>query len=385
MRFLYVAPRYHTNQIPIMKGLTENGDSVCFVSHYQGTVEDYSYVKPVIAGYSSLFLLENAIYLKLHKKNSHAGDMKLKFGFPSARRIRHIVRDFKPEVMIIRERSVYSIVVCQACRHMKIPMILYNQSPLWENEIKKDFPHRVVKKLLPAVRITPVLGKQDVNKEKEDNAFFVPFVMEPRLSSEDKTWFQQGMIHILCVGKYEKRKNIAMLLEIIDEIRDHFPIKLTVAGECSSEFHKAYYKEQQIYIQEHHLEQHVTLLKNLKRSEMDELYAGADLFVIPSTAEPASISQLEAMAFSTPVICSDQNGSACYVKHGVTGYLFRDNDRIALKEALQNALEDREGLQQMGKMGYNEIKEHCSFQEYYRGIQKCLQRIGELEKGKKII
>ena len=95
---------------------------------------------------------------------------------------------------------------------MKIPMILYNQSPLWENEIKKDFPHRVVKKLLPAVRITPVLGKQDVNKEKEDNAFFVPFVMEPRLSSEDKTWFQQGMIHILCVGKYEKRKNIGVIL-----------------------------------------------------------------------------------------------------------------------------------------------------------------------------
>ena len=30
MRFLYVAPRYHTNQVPIIRGLKRKGHEVCF-------------------------------------------------------------------------------------------------------------------------------------------------------------------------------------------------------------------------------------------------------------------------------------------------------------------------------------------------------------------
>ena len=40
MRFLYVAPRYHTNQVPIIRGLKRKGHEVCFLSQYAGKVED---------------------------------------------------------------------------------------------------------------------------------------------------------------------------------------------------------------------------------------------------------------------------------------------------------------------------------------------------------
>ena len=59
MRFLYVAPRYHTNQIPIMKGLIENGHEVRFFGHYAGRIEDYAYVKPEIIGYSFLYRIDD--------------------------------------------------------------------------------------------------------------------------------------------------------------------------------------------------------------------------------------------------------------------------------------------------------------------------------------
>lgn len=187
MRFLYVAHRYHTNQAPIMKGLTEHGHEVCFVSHYQGKLEDYTYVTPVVAGYSKVFSVINWIYVNLlQRKNSKACDMRLKYGFPAMWKIRKIVKGFKPDLMIIRERSVYSIFTCLACRGLKIPMILYNQSPLWEDKIKNDLPHRIVKSLLPKIRITPVLGVENKDKVKEPGAVFVPFVMEPRLSPEKR-------------------------------------------------------------------------------------------------------------------------------------------------------------------------------------------------------
>lgn len=200
MRFLYVAHRYHTNQAPIMKGLVEHGHEVCFVSHYRGEIEDYDYVTPVIAGYSVLFNMINWIYVHIfQRKNSKACDMRLKYGFPSLRRIRKIVKKFDPDVMIIRERSVYSIFTCFACRRLGIPMILYNQSPLWEDEIKNDLPHRIVRRLLPSVRITPVMGVKREGKVKEEGAVFVPFVIEPVLPPDEKEWFQNGRISILCV------------------------------------------------------------------------------------------------------------------------------------------------------------------------------------------
>ena len=65
MRILYIAPRYHTNQIPIMEGLTEHGHQVCFVSHYAGRIEDYSCITPIIAGYSKVFLIFEKLYMGL--------------------------------------------------------------------------------------------------------------------------------------------------------------------------------------------------------------------------------------------------------------------------------------------------------------------------------
>ena len=375
MRFLYIAPRYHTNQAPIMKNLIENGHEVCFLSHYQGRIEDYSAIRPVILGYSKLFSLWESFYVKiLHRNSSKAVDMKLKFGFPPIGKVRRKVKEFAPDIMIIRERSVYSIVTCLACKDLHIPSILYNQSPLWEKEIKNDLAHRLVRAALPKVRMTPVMGVEGHGHVREEGAVFIPFVIEPKLKPELKQWFQGGKIHILCIGKYERRKNIRMLLEIFEELYQQYSLTLTVAGECSSKFHKEYKMQQEDFIEEHHLETNVRLLQNLSRNEIDGLYRQADLFVIPSTDEPASISQMEAMAFSVPVICSDTNGTACYVKDGESGYLFQDNNKEALKETILRMVSDRERMVEMGSKSYKEVENNCSFSRYYDSVLACMDK-----------
>lgn len=377
MRFLYVAHRYHTNQAPIMKGLVEHGHEVCFVSHYRGEIEDYDYVTPVVAGYSGLFRAVNWIYVHvLQRKNSKACDMRLKYGFPSMRRIRKIVKQFAPDVMIIRERSVYSIFTCLACRGLGIPMILYNQSPLWEEEIKNDLPHRIVRSLLPSVRITPVMGVEGEGKVKEEGAVFVPFVMEPVLPPDKKEWFQGGRINILCVGKYEERKNILMLLEILADLANEYDLGLTVAGECADHFEREYKEKLERFIAEHGLSEKVSLLENIAHKDMEKLYANADLFVLPSTREPASVSQLEAMAFSVPAICSDTNGTSCYIKEGINGYHFKDNSSEDLRKAIVKCISEPDRLKKMGENSFREIEEECKFDLYFEKIMQCMERTG---------
>ena len=106
---------------------------------------------------------------------------------------------------------------------------------------------------------------------------------------------------------------------------------------------------------------------------MSREYEKADLFVLPSTLEPASISQLEAMAFSVPVICSDTNGSACYVEEGRNGFLFKDNDRKDLKEKLEKVLRSPLDLRELGRNAYEDVKEKYQFDNYLKGIMECAQ------------
>ena len=181
-------------------------------------------------------------------------------------------------------------------------------------------------------------------KRKDDKAFYLPFLMEPHLAPSKKSYFGDGYIHVLAIGKYQERKNHFMLIEVIEELGKRYPVRLVIAGEVSNEFHKRYYNEIKQYILSRHLDTIVELKVNLSRNEIFNLYKQSDLYVLASTAEPASVSHLEAMSFSLPVILGEDNGTANYVEEGVNGFIFRDNDKEDLKIKIENLLFDREQI-----------------------------------------
>lgn len=377
MRFLYVAPRYHTNQMDIMKGLIEHGHEVCFISHYAAIIEDYSYVMPIVLGYSRLYRLLDYLYVHvIHRKNPEAIVFKIQHGFPPMRRLKKLICDFKPDVVILRERSVYSMAAYMVCRKKGYPCILYNQNPLWSEPVKTDPAHRIVAKLSPKLRMTPVMGIRKQGTSIKENDYFVPFIMEPQRAPEERTYFENDTIHILCIGKYEIRKHHLLLIQVVEELfRKHGRIKLTLIGEATNHFQKEYCGQVKQYVSDRHMEDIVTVKTNVPRSKMEEEYLGADLYVIPSTREMASVSQLEAMSYSLPVICSDLNGTACYVEDGVTGYLFKDCDQADLKEKLAMMLSDRERMKEMGAAGYRALTEKYNYENYYHTIMQMRDKL----------
>lgn len=378
MKFLYVAPRYHTNQTDIMKGLIEHGHEVCFISHYAALIEDYSYVTPIVLGYSPLYRLIDALYVKvIRRKDPEAIVFKIQHGFPPILRLRKIISDFAPDVVILRERSAYSMAAYLICRKKGYPCILYNQNPLWSGPKKTDPAHRIVDRLSPKLRMTPVMGTQKPGTSIKENDYFVPFVMEPRRGPEERNYFADDTVHILCIGKYELRKHHLLLLQAVEELPEAGKLHLTLIGEATNHFQKEYCAQVRNYVSEHHMEGVVTVKTNVPRSKMEAEYLAADLYVIPSTREMASVSQLEAMSYALPVICSDTNGTACYVEDGITGFQFQDCSLQDLKDKLEKMLSDRSRMKAMGAAGYRALKEKYNFEIYYETIQRMSEKISE--------
>ena len=100
MKFLYVAPRYHTNQMDIMQGLTQLGHEVRFISHYAAIIEDYSCVTPIVLGYSRLYRLIDFLYVKvIHRKDPTAIVFKIQHGFPPVRKLKKLIYGFAPDLV----------------------------------------------------------------------------------------------------------------------------------------------------------------------------------------------------------------------------------------------------------------------------------------------
>jgi len=354
-----------------MEGLIKDGNEILFLSHYAGDTEDYNYIMPVIVGYSPLSNLLFGIIGKIKKWSPEQLSLKkMKSGFPRYRKLYQYIKDFRPDIAILRERSVYTIYATRICRRLKIPTILYNQSPLWDLPPKNDLAHRIVRSLTPEKRMTPVSGTIGDGKMIDSNSYFVPFVMPLMFSPEQKKYNSDGILRILTIGKYKEQKNYFMMIDAISDLMNYSQgnIHLTIVGECASEVQEDYFRRLEKKISECKLNENVILYKNLNREEVFREYEKADLFIIAAIGEVAGISMLEAMAHSLPVICSDTDGSSCYVEYGVNGYIAIEKQRESLTEALIKVYENIAQIPAMGAASYDIIANKCCFNSYFDSI-----------------
>ena len=77
-----------------------------------------------------------------------------------------------------------------------------------------------------------------------------------------------------------------------------------------------------------------------QRDDVGDLFAAADVFVLPSRAEGLGVAALEAMAAGRAVVASAVGGLADAVVDGRTGLLVPPGDAVALGAALERALHE---------------------------------------------
>lgn len=106
-------------------------------------------------------------------------------------------------------------------------------------------------------------------------------------------------------------------------------------------------------------------------SDIQYLYAAADVAVCPSRFESYGMANLEAMACGVPVVSTDRGGPRETVVEGETGFLVPPRDAAKYAERVLQLLGDPELRARMGAAGRRHVEAHFSIR---RSTDRFLER-----------
>lgn len=155
------------------------------------------------------------------------------------------------------------------------------------------------------------------------------FVDTERFRPSGHKYCEDGNIHIVTTARLYGRKNAIGLIKAVAEAgcdKLHFDWY----GALSND---KYYGRCQSLIRKLGLEKRIHIHPGCENVE--QLYAKADTFCLPSFYEGTSNALAEALASGLPAVCSDVSDSGRYVIPGKNGFLFDPKDISSFAEALR--------------------------------------------------
>ena len=353
MHFLFTAPRYHTNQHFAVKALQDAGHRVSFLALRRQHSEVYDALRPIVLGL-------------------RGG----RWDLPPLSDFWKRMRKLRPDVVIARDpNTAYGLLSIVVGKMVGANVIFYSQTPVhrqlaWWKVLIRSFPAWVAR----ARWTTPLLGSPDQYPPAFGALRYVPFVMEPQTSPSEKGWFRDDVINTLCIGKFEERKNHRLFLQAVAGLSERYPIHATIIGESSTEGHRRNVAKLKELRKSAGLDDRVRIKTNMPYWDVQREYAKHDLFVLPSRDEPAAVSPLEAMSHSLPVICSDSNGTQCYIRPGENGYVFRTDEVDDLVNCMERIISDRTSPVEMGARSYDLVVSEHSPKRYVDALLAIAQR-----------
>ncbi len=359
MKFTFLAPRYHSNQIQWVSALQERNHTVDFNVLFKGFTENYELLEPRV--FSPCFI--SLIIMRVIGE----GGANMPRGFPNPWVYFQALKESKTDVLIVRDIGRwFSLLGAISARLLGIKIIIYSQTFFYKSYSKRrELAMRFILKLFDAKWITPLLGEKSTAKNMPKDIFYVPFAVELYKRKVDEV---NKNLKILTIGKFVRRKNQLNLLKVVKDLTHEFNnFSLTIIGEVSKDEHKEYLNKCKQYIKENYLEPYVEIHTNIPYKNIQKYYLASDFFVLPASSEPAAISPLEALGCGIPVICSNTNGTKNYLRKNETGMIFEDGSKESLKKSILYLL-DKKNLENMKKNVLDSRNETISKENFYKSI-----------------
>ncbi len=280
---------------------------------------------------------------------------KFKIGeFPIAKVNKKVIKKLVSKADLIFNNTIGPVgfnVVFEA-RKQKKPIIGYLHSRDWElfsnylnfNKFFKFFIEKFsllrLKKVLSYYSLTLVPSKEDsllllsygIKKPSKILSLGVnPFYFKPPLNkfeSKESIGFKGKDFVIGFIGRLSFEKDINTLVRSFFWLKKNFSnIKLLIVGSGLKKIDDSLKNKNGIV----HIKSTPFVL---------QYYHAMDVFVNPSLTETTSLSTLEAMSTSIPVVVSNSGLMKFYVKNNFNGFVFPKKDWMSLSRYLKKLYED---------------------------------------------
>jgi glycosyltransferase involved in cell wall biosynthesis len=172
---------------------------------------------------------------------------------------------------------------------------------------------------------------------------------------------------VLFVGRLQARKRVDLLLRACASLPQQVQPRLCIVGDgparqdLEDEARKIYPQAQ--FLGAHH------------GSELDALFASADLFVLPGTG---GLAVQQAMAHALPVVAAEGDGTQDDLVREENGWRVPPGDLGALIAVLQTALKDVERLRRMGRESYRIVAEEVNLEQMAAVFLQAIKVVGGL-------
>lgn len=179
--------------------------------------------------------------------------------------------------------------------------------------------------------------------------------------------FPTKPLRIVYVGRMDyKVKGQDILIQAIHLCKTNgLNVHCTLMGGVY-DYNRQAFSELQLQVDKLGLQRDIKFLIN--RTDVPDILAEADLFVLPSRFEGLGLVLLEAMTAGLPVIASNTDGPKELVQDGVNGFLFDTDNPEHLFEKIRFIYENPEIAAQVSRNALNFVREfdiHLMTERYY--------------------
>lgn len=283
--------------------------------------------------------------------------------------LKDVLQTVQPDVIVSFQPAASKMLLCDL--QTKIPVITMSHGN------PEDYFHTYPKEEIPALEKSAVCQvllpsfEQHLKSHLPNVKTVVIGNAIPQYDVQADLSAKKDTYKILFVGRLSKNhKRPHLLIEAFAGLADEFPdwnVEL-----WGAEDGKAYYKELQLLIKKHHLENRV-FLKGPTNNVPSVLQQG-DIFAFPSAYEGFGLALGEAMSMGLPAVgyksCSAVNE---LIKDGENGYLCDDGIE-PLRIALQKIMKNQQVRMQMGKFAKVSMEKYSSraiWNEWSRLLEQC--------------
>lgn len=333
VKILIYAPRIHLNFRPLINQLTILGHDITIAYSYSSKF-DYQYSKIVQIDNSNMESFINKFIRIIIRK-------KIRITLPSIEKFNQLIKDINPDVIIIKTRLLFFLLLALYKPKKSKDYILLHQDPIYscsESVIQKL--RFLTIKILRIRNLSPNLSSGEYSswelekyrKKSCKYSYWIPFLFEVK-NTNPKVLKSKESLKLLVVSRYSPFKRIELVIEALNNLRSKLNVELIIAGNLTD---SNYFKNIKELVRKLKLSNIVSFHTDLSDKELETLYNDSHIFVHPSHFDPAPIAVAEALSWGMPILLSNEAGLSYSIKNGINGHIIDFKDIESVSHIIDN-------------------------------------------------